>query len=285
MARKKKKAEEQKTKEPMVKRGKSMVKKGNDDELKDMMSEMNAWKRQQSSPQSGGFKRKKVKDAGLGGRKGRKFSNAPKPKGNYNKKDLMMEMNKSFGKDISKITMVKLDQYEGDIPLVLYLLGNELYKANKFGTFKLFEPAEMQKQKGNNNVCGAAWNIYTFLSSMPVPLLHTVPGEILNKALNKDVMKDVIKAMDEPYASTLCYLWDILAKVAMESKTSKMGQQQLGKVFGPMVTMVTQEDMKGNRVSMNVLAASRMMAMFRRGIEWRMQMMGFDFEDSDDDSD
>ena len=45
-----------------------------------------------------------------------------------------------------------------------------------------------------------------------------------------------------------------------------MGQQSLAKVFGPMCTLVTQKDVKGNKVSMNALAASRMMAFFRRGL-------------------
>eukprot|EP00486_Rosalina_sp_Unknown_P012825 CAMPEP_0201579582 /NCGR_PEP_ID=MMETSP0190_2-20130828/27280_1 /ASSEMBLY_ACC=CAM_ASM_000263 /TAXON_ID=37353 /ORGANISM="Rosalina sp." /LENGTH=143 /DNA_ID=CAMNT_0048014247 /DNA_START=83 /DNA_END=514 /DNA_ORIENTATION=- len=143
----------------------------------------------------------------------------------------------------------------------------------------------MQDNKDKDKSQGVAWNIYQFLAQLPSPLLDDVPMDVLDKALSKDVMKDVIKAMDEPYASTLVYLWDLLACVAMESKTSRMGQHQLGKVFGPMVTMVTQEDMKGNRVSMNVLGASRMMAMFRRGIEWRMELKGFNFDDSDDDSD
>ena len=158
-----------------------------------------------------------------------------------------------------------------------------MYKTNKFGTPKLFQPEAMQDTKDTDKSQSLAWNIYQFLAQMPTPLLDSVPMDVLDKALSKDVMKDVIQAMDEPYASTLCYLWDLLAMVALESKTSKMGQHQLGKVFGPMVTMVTQEDMKGNRVSMNVLGASRMMAMFRRGIEWRMQLKGFNFDDSDDD--
>ncbi len=66
---------------------------------------------------------------------------------------------------------------------------------------------------------------YIFIfSSVSTPLLHYIM-----KAINKDVMKDVIHAMDEPL---------ILAKVAMESKSSKMGQQ-LGKIFDSMVTMAT----------------------------------------------
>eukprot|EP01083_Nonionella_stella_P099022 278508_1 len=296
MARKKRKAEEEK-KKTTNNNNNNFKKKttantgGKGDDLQDMMAQMDAWKRTNSTSAASGFERKKVNKNTASGstgfklKKGRKFSNAPKPKGKYNKKDLENAMNKAFGKNVNEVTMVKLDAYEGDVPLVLYLLGNELYKTNKFGTFKLFEPQEMQKRKGNDHTCAMAWNIYSFFSQMPTPLLDSVPGEILNKALSKDVMKDVIHAMDEPYASTLCYLWDILAKVAMESETSRMGQQQLGKVFGPMVTMVTQQDMKGNRVSMNVLAASRMMAMFRRGIEWRMELQGFNFDDSDDDSD
>lgn len=256
-----------------------------DDELRDMMAQMDAWKRQNSSPELSDFRRlSRKKSAGLKGQKGRKFSNASKPKGNYTRKDVAMEMKKSFGKDINNITMVKLDKYEGDIPLILYLLGTELESANQYGAYRLFEPEYTKSQAPKSSVYGAAWNIYTFLAKLPKPLLDSVPGNILNKAINKDVMDQVILAMDEPFASTLCFLWDILAKVAMQSGSSKMGQHQLGKVFGPLVTLVTKEDVKGNRVSMNVLAASRMMAMFRRGIEWRMQIMGFNFEDSDDDS-
>ncbi len=128
-------------------------------------------------------------------------------------------------------------------------------------------------------------NIFVFFASLPEPLLNTVPQNVLMKAINKDVMKDVVSEIDEPYASTLTYLWDILAPVAM-NPNARMGGQSLGKVFGPMCTMVTQQDVKGNRVSMNALGASRMMAFFRRGIEWRMQVAGFNFDDSsDDDSD
>ncbi len=39
--------------------------------------------------------------------------------------------------------MVKLDKYEGDIPLALYLLGNELY-CNGFETFTLFKTEEIK---------------------------------------------------------------------------------------------------------------------------------------------
>merc|ERR1712228_769511 len=124
----------------------------------------------------------------------------------------------------------------------------------------------------------------SFFSSLPEPLLSTVPQKVKDKAFNKDVMEGVTKMIEEPYASTLVYFWDILAKVAMNPK-ARMSQASLGKVFGPMCTMITQQDVKGNRVSMNALGASRMMAFFRRGIEWRMECQGFDFEDSDSSDD
>jgi len=259
-------------------------------DLSDIMGAMNAWKKTTQQPTtqatSNAFKRgHKKKNTGLNGRTGRKFSNASKPKKNYSSKDLEIEMKQAVGKNIQNVSMVKLDDYEGDVPMVLYLCGHTLYTADKFGTYRLFEPEETKKNAASNTVYNAAWSIYHFLASMPTPLLDPVPHDVLDKALSKDVMHEVIQAMDEPFASTLCYLWDLLARVAMNSSQSKMNQNQLGKVFGPMVTMVTKEDVKGNRVSMNVLAASRMMAMFRRGIEWRMQIQGFKFEDSDDDDD
>lgn len=179
--------------------------------------------------------------------------------------------------------MTKVSGYSNDIPLILYLLGQKLIKLDKFGTFKIFHPEEMEKQREKPEM-QIAHNIFVFFSKLPEPLLSTVPQSVLDKALSKDVMKEVIGLMEEPYASTLCYFWDILAKVAM-NPNARMGQQSLGKVFGPLCTMVTMEDMKGNRVSMNVLAASRMMAFFRRGIEWRMEEQGFDFEESDSDDD
>ena len=179
--------------------------------------------------------------------------------------------------------MVKLDKFEGDIPLILYLLGNKLEEINIWDTYKMFDPSEMIKQSKNNNMKHMiyAYNIYVFFSKLPRPLLSDIPQSILNKALNKDVMKNVIELMDEPYASTLCYLWDILAKVAGNQNKTKMNGQLLGKVFGPMVTMVTKQDAMGNQISMNVLAASRMMAFFRRGIEWRMELMGYNLDDFD----
>eukprot|EP01083_Nonionella_stella_P275342 935070_1 len=146
MARKKRKAEEDK-KKAANKSTKTAKKGGKDSELMDMMSQMNDWKNKNNTntnTNTSQFKRKNKKlEPDLGGKKGRKFSNAPKAKKNYNKKDLENELKQSIGKDINKIKMVKLDKYEGDSPLVLYLLGNEMYKCNKFGTFKLFEPEEM----------------------------------------------------------------------------------------------------------------------------------------------
>lgn len=150
---------------------------------------------------------------------------------------------------------------------------------DKFGTPNLFVPEAMEKQKHIPEVL-CAYNIFAFFSQLPSPLLSTVPQPILMKAINKEAMEEVSNAMDEPYSSTICYLWDLLAKVAMHE--TGMGQQSLAKVFGPMCTLVTQKDVKGNKVSMNALAASRMMAFFRRGIEWRMLVQGFDFEESDD---
>ena len=191
------------------------------------------------------------------------------------------QRNAAFGKPFKSVKMTKVANYPGQIPLVLYMLGEKLVKLNKFGTFKIFLPEEMEKQ-ANKPEMQLAHNIYVFFAKLPQPLLDPVPQNVFDKALSKDVMKDVIAMMDEPYASTLCYIWDILAKVAM-NPNARMGQQGLGKVFGPMCTLVTQEDMKGNRVSMNVLGASRMIAFFRRGIEWRMELQGFNFDDSDDD--
>ena len=177
--------------------------------------------------------------------------------------------------------MTKVTGYNGQIPLVLYLLGEKLTKLGKFGTFKLFLPEEMEKQADKPEM-QLAHNIFVFFAKLPEPLLGNVDQAVFNKALNKDVMPDCIAMMNEPHASTLTYLWDILAKVAM-NQNARMGQQSLGKVFGPMTTLVTQKDMKGNRVSMNVLGASRMIAFFRRGIEWRMTVQGYDWEDSDSD--
>ena len=58
----------------------------------------------------------------------------------------------------------------------------------------------------------------------------------------------------------------------MDKNNSKTGMtsQTLAQVFGPVTTSVTQKDIKGNRVSMNALFASRMIALFRRGIESRL---------------
>ena len=176
--------------------------------------------------------------------------------------------------------MVNVAKYRGDIPLVLHLMGQRLVDLDQFGTLKLFQPEAMEQQKHRPEVL-CALNIFVFFSELPRPLLCTVPQSLLMKAVNKEAMEGVCGAMEEPYSSTLCYLWDLLAKVAM-NPDARMGQQSLAKVFGPMCTLVTQQDVKGNRVSMNALAASRMMAFFRRGIEWRMQVQGFDFEESDD---
>ena len=142
--------------------------------------------------------------------------------------------------------------------MVLHLLGQKFIGLNKFGTFKLFLPEEMEKQADKPEM-QLAHNIFVFFSKLPEPLLGDLDQNIFDKGLNKDVMKDCVAMMPEPHASTLTYLWDILAKVAM-NPNARMGQQSLGKVFGPMTTLVTQEDMKGNRVSTNVLGASRMIA-------------------------
>merc|ERR1712129_316159 len=199
-------------------------------------------------------------------------------------KAINFEMQSAFGKPIKSIKMTKVNGYSGEIPLILHLLVQKLISLDKFGTFKLFNPEQMEKDNDKPEM-QIAHNIFVFFSSLPEPLLHTVDGNILNQAINKDVMKNVIAQMDEPYASTLVYLWDILAKVAM-NPGAKMSQASLGKVFGPMCCLLTQKDVKGNMVSMNALGASRMMVFFRRGIEWRMEVNGFNFDSSsDDDSD
>ena len=198
-------------------------------------------------------------------------------------KAINFEMKAAFGKPLTTVTMTKVNGYSGEIPLVLHLLGQKLVSLDKFGTFGIFHPEQMEKESDKAEM-QVAHNIFVFFSSLPQPLLSTVPQSVKDKAINKDVMKDVVAMIDEPFASTLCYLWDLLAKVAM-NPNAKMGEQALGKVFGPMCTMVTQQDIKGNRVSMNALGASRMMAFFRRGIEWRMELQGYDFDDSSDDSD
>jgi len=198
-------------------------------------------------------------------------------------KAINFEMQAAFGKPLKDIKMTKVNGYTGDIPLILYLLGNKLISLDKFGTFKLFHPEQMEKEKDKPEM-QIAQNIFAFLAALPQPLLSTVPQNVKDKAINKDVMKDVIALIEEPYASTLCYLWDLLAKVAM-NPNARMSQASLGKVFGPMCCMVTQKDLKGNMVSMNALGASRMMAFFRRGIEWRMEVQGFDFDDSDSSDD
>jgi len=198
-------------------------------------------------------------------------------------KQINEEMNAAIGKPFESLKMTKAAGYAAEIPLVLYLLGERLKNLNSFGTTGLFLPEKMEEQTEKPEMQVAS-NIFLFFAKLPRPLLDRVEHSVLDKAISKDAMKAVTDAMNEPYASTLIYLWDLLAKVAM-NPNARMGQQSLGKVFGPMCTMVTQQDMKGNRVSMNVLAASRNIAFFRRGIEWRMEVQGFNFEDSDDDDD
>ena len=125
--------------------------------------------------------------------------------------------------------MTKAAGYNGQIPLVLYLLGEKFTKLGKFGTFKLFLPEEMEKQADKAEM-QLAHNIFVYFAKLPEPLLGDIDGTVFNKALNKDVMPDVVGMMPEPHASTLTYLWDILAKVAM-NPNARMGQQSLGICF------------------------------------------------------
>merc|ERR1712013_264098 len=199
------------------------------------------------------------------------------------------ELKAAFGKPFSTLTMAKVEgmDFSGSIPLVLLLLGTKLEELDRFGSLGMFNPKAMESAQGDAKRMEMAYahNIFAWLCALPQPLLGAVPQSVLNKAINRGAMQSVAQAMGEPLCATICYLWHLMARVAM-SRSAQMTEAALGKVFGPLCCLVTQSDMKGNRVSGNVLAASRMVAMFRRGIEWRMEVLGFDHDaDSDSDSD
>eukprot|EP01084_Bolivina_argentea_P011565 21615_1 len=138
---KKEKAKKEAEKKKQFEAKKAVTDKNNND-IQKMMADMNAWsnnnnkngnnknhKNGKVANAASQFQRKQVNGHKGGGntvKKGRKFSIAAGPKKSYSDKELQNEMKKSFGRDITKITMVKLAKYDGDIPLVLYLLGNKL---------------------------------------------------------------------------------------------------------------------------------------------------------------
>ena len=187
-------------------------------------------------------------------------------------KELNREITNSFGKELTKInTTDKLsNKYKGKIPNVLYLLDLKLNSLNGYQKRGIFLSETIEQNKDDDAyIIGN--NIISFFAKLKKPLLSHVDQSILMKAINKDAMEGVCNEINEPHSSVLIYLFDICAKVASNESRTGLGPEQLGRIFGPMTLLITKKDVRGNRVNSNALAASRMVAFFRRGIEWRLE--------------
>eukprot|EP01083_Nonionella_stella_P122490 368565_1 len=76
-------------------------------------------------------------------------------------KAINFELQNALGKPLKSVKKTKVGDYAGEIPLALYLLGEKLIKIDKFGTFKIFHPEEMQKQADKPEM-QCANNIFVF---------------------------------------------------------------------------------------------------------------------------
>ena len=98
-----------------------------------------------------------------------------------------------------------------------------------------------------------------------------MPESVIMKAINVEAMPECMAAMPEPYATTVMWLFDLLAGVAMNERETKMDAHRLASVFGGICgATVNEKELKGQRMSINVMQGSKMIAFFKRGITWRM---------------
>ena len=172
---------------------------------------------------------------------------------------------------------MRVQGYLSPIPLQLFELKKRLESLSGLYLEGIFDASTAARFEGTGDdeeeVHQVASQIVLFFAELATPLLDPshVSESIIMKATSKEVMSDVMQQVPEPYATVTLFLWDLCAEVATNEAATRMGSAQLAGVFGPVCgPRVSAAELKGGRPSMNVLASSKMVAFFRRGIEWRL---------------
>ncbi|ETO30416.1 hypothetical protein RFI_06704 [Reticulomyxa filosa] len=215
----------------------------------------------------------------------------------------------SFGKEILSLEQVKLPAYEGSIPRVLIELKKRLNQcdgfqkgsyASQFYLFIIIFFINVHKKKHifhstmKNDGSQAAiigLLLKQWFMQLPNPFLSCVEIKIIDMATSVELMPTVSAKFPEPHKSVLLWLWDLLADVLLIAsfflfvlhhsifsvvvelrQFNEMTTQHLAQGFGPLMTHLTERDVKGPRATKNAMFASRVITFFKRGIEWRLSL-------------
>eukprot|EP01083_Nonionella_stella_P278765 948040_1 len=181
-----------------------------------------------------------------------------------NGKDLNSEIMAAFGQDLSSVNKQNVPGYKSEIPTVLVMLEQRLHDTGGYKKRGIFDPDTISSNKDNDESYLISNNIIAYFSEMPDPLLSFIDKKVFDKGVNKDAMWRVLEQIDVEYGAVLQFVWDMLAKVAKFESNTGMTSEQLGRIFGPLMTM-SKRDMNND-----MLTASKMIVCWRRGIDWRM---------------
>eukprot|EP01083_Nonionella_stella_P029648 81560_1 len=178
--------------------------------------------------------------------------------------DSIME---SFGKDINSIPKQTVPGYSAPIPTVLVMLEQALHDGGGYNKHGIFHPDTIASNKDNDESYLISNNIISFFSELPSPLLSFVSPKVFDAGVNKDAMWRVLEKIPVEQGSIAQFVWDMLAKVAKYESKTNMNSEQLGRIFGPLMTM------NKDQMTSDMLRASKMIVCWRRGIDWRMDKL------------
>merc|ERR1719150_1734287 len=97
---------------------------------------------------------------------------------------------------------------------------------------------EMNKEE---DAYAIANDVISYFGSLPKPLLSE-QSDAMSKGANKSRMWMVIQELPDEISSVTQFLWDILAKVAMNSDKTEMNLEACARVFAPICTGSISED-------------------------------------------